>query len=119
MSNEREKSVDPLASIRHMLPDVKTEFSWLGENYRGWQGFANSLKILSEDYECEVVSRPEQGFLRVDCAFAPPHIQKLVYAVELATSLVCQRCGDSPAVEEIIDGWKWKLCQRCINRKGR
>ncbi|WP_223415590.1 MULTISPECIES: hypothetical protein [unclassified Pseudomonas] len=45
MSNEREKSVDPLASIRHMLPDVKTEFSWLGENYRGWQGFANSLKI--------------------------------------------------------------------------
>ncbi|MFJ2287815.1 hypothetical protein ACIOUF_15865 [Pseudomonas iridis] len=119
MNDERAKSVNPLVAIRQMQIDVEAEFSWLGENYRGWQGFANSLKILSEDYECKIESQPEQGFLRVDCAFAPPHIQKLGYAVELATSLVCQRCGDSPAVEEIIDDWKWKLSHRCINKNGR
>lgn len=116
MSDDGEKPVDPLSSIRHMLPDIQSEDRWLGENYRGWQSFANALKIASEDYDCEIVSRPEQGFLRVDCFFAPPHIKTLGYAVEAATSQICQRCGEYPAEKEVIDGWIWKLCKRCIKK---
>lgn len=114
VSDDGEKSVDPLASVRHLLPDIESEDSWLGENYKGWQGFANALKIASEDYDCEIVSRPEQGFLRVDCFFAPPHIKNLGYAIEVATSQICQRCGEYPANKEVIDGWIWKLCKRCV-----
>lgn len=111
-------AITQLASIRHMLPDIQSEDSWLGENYRGWQSFANALKIASEDYDTEIVCRPEQGFLRVDCFFAPSHIKTLGYAVEAATSQICQRCGEYPAEKQVIDGWIWMLCHRCT-RKGK
>lgn len=116
MSDDGEKPVDPLVSIRHLLPDIQSEDSWLGENYRGWQSFANAIKVASADYDCEIVCRPEQGFLRVDCFFAPQHIKTLAYAIEAATNQICQRCGAHPASKEVIDDWAWKLCQRCVKK---
>lgn len=116
MSDDGEKPVDPLASIRHMLPNIESEDSWLGENYRGWQSFANAIKVASADYDCEIVCRPEQGFLRVDCFFAPPHIKTLGYAIEAATSHICQRCGEYPAEKAVVDGWVWNLCKRCVKK---
>ncbi|QAY85903.1 hypothetical protein [Pseudomonas arsenicoxydans] len=105
MGDDEEKPVDPLASIRHMLLNIESEDSWLGENYRGWQSFANAIKVASADYDCEIVCRPEQGFLRVDCFFAPPHIKTLGYAIEAATSHIFQRCGEYPAEKAVVDGW--------------
>lgn len=49
MSDNGHEPIDPLASIRHLLPDLPPEAGWLGENYKGWQRFANALKIVSEE----------------------------------------------------------------------
>jgi len=56
--DDGEKPVDPLSSIRHMLPNMQSVDSWLGENNRGWQGFANAITVESADYDCEIVCRP-------------------------------------------------------------
>jgi hypothetical protein len=98
-----------------MLPNMQSVDSWLGENNRGWQGFANAITVESADYDCEIVCRP-QGSLRVDCFFAPPHIKILDYAIEAATSRICQRCGEYRAEKSVVDGWVWKLCQRCVKK---
>ncbi|WP_427144055.1 hypothetical protein ACQCLI_12710 [Pseudomonas nitroreducens] len=114
MSEDGNEPIDPLAAIRHLLPDLPVEAGWLGENYKGWQRFANALKIVSEEYDFPMTVKAKNGYLQVDYPFAPPHLLAIGYAIEMATDQICQYCGRHPAREEVRSGWVWKLCDRCI-----
>lgn len=114
MSDEGNKPVDPLAPIRHLLPELPPEVGWLGENYKGWQRFANAMKIVSEEYDFPVTVKTKNGYLHVDYHSAPPQLASLSFAIEMATDQICQYCGSQPAREEVRNAWVWKLCDRCI-----
>ena len=114
MSDDGNEPIDPLAAIRHLLPDLPVEAGWLGENYKGWQRFANALKIVSEEYDFPMTVKAKNGYLQVDYPFAPPHLLAIGYAIEMATDQIFQYCGRHPAREEVRNGWVWKLCDRCI-----
>ncbi|MEE1919150.1 hypothetical protein V0R52_22430 [Pseudomonas asiatica] len=113
MSDDAAKPVDPLASIRHLLPDLPADESWLGEDFRGWQRFANAMKIASEEYDYPMIAQPGGGYLRIDYPFAPPHLGVLAYAIEMATDQICQLCSRHPATAVSHNGRTWKLCARC------
>lgn len=113
MSDDAAKPVDPLASIRHLLADVPAAESWLGEDFKGWQRFADVMKIASEQCDYPMIAQPGGGYLRIDYPFAPPHLGVLAYAIEIATDQICQLCSRHPATAVSHYGRIWKLCSRC------
>lgn len=117
MSDDAAKPVDPLASIRHLLPDLQADESWLGEDFRGWQRFADAMKIASEEYDYPMIAQPGGGYLRIDYPFAPPHLAVLAYAIEMATDQICQLCSRHPAAAVMYDSRVWKLCSRCARTR--
>lgn len=118
MGADGKEPVDPLSSIRHMLPDLPEEKHWLGDDFKGWQRFSDAMKIASEEYDYPMLAQPGCGYLRIDYPFAPPHLISLAYAIEMATDQICQLCSRHPARTEKIDGRLWKLCERCIRQGG-